>query len=250
MDLDLAALADLKQPATFDVQGKHALALPPGWTVKTPDGLERKRQTVPSMSFNTLTGLKDYLAHNVDELEVAKLMLHVTTESHVGLVSRLAAQYDAGIFSRDYFAAARVEPVLPKDMWGYYMPSELAIIRLQTLFEPTPDRERLLQLLAGVSDNMVRQANDDGLAQEVVVRRGVTSAKRELVPNPNRLKPYRTFLEVEQPESPFLIRLRPCDGEPPEVALFECDGGRWKIEAAARVQAWLRANIEGVAVLQ
>ena len=38
---------------------------------------------------------------------------------------------------------------------------------------------------------------------------------------------FRTFLEVEQPESEFLLRVDPDEG----IGFFEADGGIWKLEA-------------------
>lgn len=46
---------------------------------------------------------------------------------------------------------------------------------------------------------------------------------------------YRTFLEVEQPESQFLLRLN----EKGEVGLFEADGGMWKLAAKKNVSTYL-----------
>ena len=54
------------------------------------------------------------------------------------------------------------------------------------------------------------------------------------------LRPYRTFLEVEQPESEFLLRL----DEDGNVGLFEADGGMWELEAKRRVAAYFEAKLE------
>ena len=42
-----------------------------------------------------------------------------------------------------------------------------------------------------------------------------------------KLRPYRTFKEIDQPESQFLLRLN----ENGNIGLFEADGGMWKLEA-------------------
>lgn len=54
-----------------------------------------------------------------------------------------------------------------------------------------------------------------------------------------KLKPYRTFSEVEQPESEFLVRLS--DGG--RVALYEADGGAWKLQARRNVADYLKENL-------
>ena len=50
-----------------------------------------------------------------------------------------------------------------------------------------------------------------------------------------KLRPYRTFLEVEQPESDFLIRIR----EGGEIGFFEADGGAWKLFARSIIKSKL-----------
>jgi len=54
-----------------------------------------------------------------------------------------------------------------------------------------------------------------------------------------KLKPYRTFNEVEQPESEFLLRLS--DGA--QVALYEADGGAWKLTARRNIADYLRKQL-------
>lgn len=57
---------------------------------------------------------------------------------------------------------------------------------------------------------------DDGVSQVATARSGVASVGKVVVPNPISLRPYRTFLEVEQQESDFVFRMH----EGPKLALF------------------------------
>lgn len=68
-----------------------------------------------------------------------------------------------------------------------------------------------------------------------------------VVPNPVTLAPYRTFVEVKQPESKFVFRMRKSE-EGPQAALFEADGGAWKIEAMQRVKEFLEDKLVGTGV--
>ncbi|MEB9782308.1 hypothetical protein P4K16_30685, partial [Bacillus cereus] len=54
--------------------------------------------------------------------------------------------------------------------------------------------------------------------------------------NPVQLSPYRTFVEVEQPESKFVFRMR----EGARCGLFEADGGAWKLEAMNNIKEYLK----------
>ena len=53
------------------------------------------------------------------------------------------------------------------------------------------------------------------------------------------MQPFRTFLEVEQPESVFLLRL---DGNG-NVGLFEADGGVWKLEDTRNISAYFEQKL-------
>jgi hypothetical protein len=79
---------------------------------------------------------------------------------------------------------------------------------------------------------------DDGFAQRVVARQGVT-LKAETVLRPVvNLAPYRTFIEIDQVLSQFVFRAR-LQNDSVNLALFEGDGGRWKLGAVAAIKAWL-----------
>ena len=49
------------------------------------------------------------------------------------------------------------------------------------------------------------------------------------------LQPLRTFLEVEQPCSDFLLRV----GKNGEITLPDADGGAWKLDAKRKIASWL-----------
>ena len=86
---------------------------------------------------------------------------------------------------------------------------------------------------------------DNGVSQQTVTTAGgVVLVGTAPVPNPVTLAPYRTFREIEQPESLFVLRMRTGkDGEKPTAALFEADGGSWKLEAIKRIAAYLREQV-------
>lgn len=76
---------------------------------------------------------------------------------------------------------------------------------------------------------------NQSISQEVSVRTGAVLKEQQTVQPIVRLQPYRTFLEVEQPASDFLLRLDK-EGHP---ALYEADGGAWKLEAKRSIAAYL-----------
>lgn len=122
-----------------------------------------------------------------------------------------------------------------------YMSIENMIIGLKSRFAPTEDRDYLVQLLGNITDQQSVQTKDDGITQSATVKSGIQLIGEQRIKPIVTLKPYRTFLEVEQPESDFLIRLK--DGR---AALFEADGGAWEREAVKNVADKLRELLEDV----
>lgn len=62
-----------------------------------------------------------------------------------------------------------------------------------------------------------------------------------MVPNPVTLIPYRTFLEVQQPASDFIFRMKSSCGV--QCAIFEADGGTWKNEAMNNIKEYLKNEL-------
>ena len=122
-----------------------------------------------------------------------------------------------------------------------YISIENMIICLKSRLAPTEDRDYLVQLLGNITDQQSVQTKDDGITQSATVKSGIQLVGEQRIKPIVTLKPYRTFLEVEQPASDFLIRLK--DGR---AALFEADGGAWEREAVKNVADKLRELLEDV----
>lgn len=109
-----------------------------------------------------------------------------------------------------------------------------AIIEIRSRFIPTDDSEYLLSLISRINNDEGIKTEDNGVSQTVVVRKGVSLAATEAIKPRLSLQPFRTFREVAQPESEFILRLRD-DGY---VGLFEADGGIWKMEAKDNIKSY------------
>ena len=96
-----------------------------------------------------------------------------------------------------------------------------------------------MKLLSRITDESKVSSNDNGVSQTVEVRKGVSLVANEIVRPRVSLRPFRTFLEVEQPESEFLIRIR----EDGAVGLFEADGGMWKLKAKHTVRKYFESEL-------
>lgn len=62
------------------------------------------------------------------------------------------------------------------------------------------------------------------------------------MPNPVKLRPYRTFAEIEQPESSYIFRIKDNDGGP-AFKLVEADGGLWKNVVMKKIKDYLEYEL-------
>ncbi len=184
-----------------------------------------------ALVINTLTGLVNYIQSNVERHDIP-YFLHIVDHERVELTGVL--QSDG---KRETLVIARA--IVPDFNYDYFLDSEQLIISLQSKFTKTKDRDLLLKVIGNVKEENVRQTGDNGIAQAVTIKTGVASADDVLVPNPVTLAPYRTFLEVVQPESDFIFRMK--DG--PRGAIFEADGGAWRNEAIENIRAYLSEEL-------
>ena len=81
--------------------------------------------------------------------------------------------------------------------------------------------------------------NDNGIATTVTTQKGVALQTNAQIRPIITLKPYRTFQEVEQPESIFLIRVNDRG-----ISFTEADGGMWKLAARETIKAFLEKRLE------
>lgn len=139
-------------------------------------------------------------------------------------------------FKRHYFYQATCD--VP-DFYEGFRSHETAIIELQSRYADGEGRDYLLNLLSSISRESNVSTNDNGVSQTVQARSGVSLLQTVQVKPRVSLRPYRTFLEVEQPESQFLLRLN----DKGEVGLFEADGGIWKLSAKKNVSVYLESAL-------
>lgn len=106
---------------------------------------------------------------------------------------------------------------------------------------PSENLSLVLKLAGCVKKEQSMQTADDGVSQRVTVNAGVATAADVTVKNPVQLTPIRTFREIDQPDSPFVLRFN----ENAKAALFTGDGAAWHMEAVARIAEYLRSNLAG-----
>ena len=198
-----------------------------------------------AIEISTLTGFVDFIERNIDDLDFENYYTAVVDDpGKVMLCSALSGEKRA----REVLVNARLDNYMQTFPFGQFMPQEEFIIKLHSLFEKKEgdDFEYVAMIVSKVTQANTADTLDDGITQHVTVKKGISGALKEssMTKPIVRLSPYRTFREIEQPESQFLLRIRTDDRGNAEVALFEADGGVWRNEARLRIAAYLKEHIK------
>lgn len=194
--------------------------------------IQKPEQIPPeTLQFKNLLALVDYLDRinfNTEELFFA-----VMSPTEVSLMSSNDPKNENTQFR---FATATLAE--NNFRFGDYCDLEVFIIGLLSRFEPTKDRDDAIEMLAHLANEHVVQNTDDKFSQSLQVKTALTTKAQVDVKNPVTLQPFRIFREVDQPESEFILRYRSAN-KLVEAALFEGDGGRWKLDAIQNIKNWL-----------
>lgn len=209
-----------------------------GQTYTTREVYLPPKDPMPStLSLHTLAGIVDFVG-KFDKSKIA--YIHVKDAANVYIMGELEGTHRA----RPYYLQA--QPFNGgKFPFGQYQEQEDFIISTQACFVPSDQRASLLAFVGNLRDEAVDNRADDGVTQTVTVRRGISMVTPEKVPNPVTLAPYRTFPEIAQPSSPFILRVRKgC-----EVALYQTADFEWELKAIQAISDYLKAKIKDVAVI-
>ncbi len=177
-----------------------------------------------SLQTVTLAGLIDYAGKLAEGDRAAIKAAHVSDPYTVHLLGATRKTWeDRPVYARAVFPEAARR--LPLDRFVSH--SEL-MMALLVSFDESDDRSTLLGLLRAVVAKSEVESTDDGFSQLITVRKGVTLLDQRPVSNPVRLRPRRSFAEVDAPEELFVVRLQPNRDldYPPSVGLFQV-GEAW-----------------------
>ena len=216
-------IVSLKQTQTFEIGGQtytdgHLTRIPPH--VDRPECI-------------TVSGLDGICKLIRTEMEKVGVTILVQAKSYKTVEVMTTYLPD---FSRN--ALYRAEADVPGMRTGF-RDRETALIELRSLFIPNEGTAYLLDLLSRITDEKSVSSKGNGVTQVVEARQGVAlNAVVEVKPR-ILLRPFRTFLEVEQPESEFLLRVNADKG----IGFFEADGGVWRLEAKRNIADYFARNL-------
>lgn len=185
-----------------------------------------------SIQTATLDSLVAYIRAGADG-RTTRLFIHIENPRSVKLLGELNEYGERE-------ELMHVQPTNDLFAFGDWYDQESLIIGIQSGFVKSEAKDELLKFVGNLKEDAVRTSADDGVTQTTAVRQGVVSVAEEAVPNPINLKPYRTFPEVDQPESEFVFRLH----SGMRAALFEADNNAWKITAIKNIGEYLNEKLQ------
>jgi len=188
----------------------------------------------------TLTGLIDYILLDPDEQYYPAFVL---IESYKR-VSYVTTPYGD---TKSRYVLARAEHSSwynfdGSERGGINAPVETAIVTLLTCFEPSEDREHLLDLISNIRVDDETRIEDDGLTQRVAVKTGVTTVESVTLSRLVTLRPRVTFPEIDQPNIVYAVRLKQEGERSVRVRLQPQEDFGWHGDVVDAILKYLNVN--------
>ena len=218
-------LLEISKPRTFEVEGETFIADNNGGCKQVRTEMDR----ITPIDLNSLDALVAFVKTEACERYDK---VYITIPNHK-TVNCFTHPFECLRNERTYLYTADATDV---PGWGdkVTLPFEEAMIALRTRFQATADTEYALKLLSDITTGSKVTYNDNGVATSVVTKRGIDLQSNAAIRPIISLRPYRTFQEVEQPASQFLIRINERG-----ISFVEADGGMWKLDARKTIKAYL-----------
>ena len=187
-----------------------------------------------------LRGLVDFIENDdiIPTPDVSRL--HVVSPTHVDLITSI----DPGNFN-ERFRYAEAQALVERYEFEKWQEQDDFILSLLSQFVQNDQSDHLRKMISKLSVESEFKFEDNGSSQQVSYRAGITVMDTFKVENPFALRPYSTFLEVDQPEIACVCRVgKTSDGGIPHIKLTVADGGMWKLKAVENIKGWLKTHCE------
>lgn len=189
-----------------------------------------------ALKITSLEGIMDYVTSGIDfKSHQGKLTLHVEDPTSITLYQDIDNEMER-------IKLLTCEAFTSKFKPNEWYQHEQFIISLLSNFTDTDDKTKLVEMISKISIEDGVESADDGVTQKITARKGVSLKYGATLPGKVVLSPIRTFVEVNQPLSEFVFRVKEQNGQI-LCALFDADGGFWKIEAMRSIKAYLLSSI-------
>lgn len=195
----------------------------------------------------TLCGMIRYISEFRRDLPgVGDDMVRVLSPFEVEYIGPVEGFYK----KRTVYYRSELDQHLPCFPFGEFLDVESFIIKSRALFVPSGSLDEVVSLVSKVVASESIEMKDDGVSQAVQVKKGVSGSTtlsattRGIYP----LCPWRTFREIEQPESAFILRLKGSSDSPVRAALFDAGGESWRLSVMEKIAIYLDDGIKAAGI--
>lgn len=230
-------ILELGPAKTLDVHGFTYIDKDKTATLFTPPA--------PSwLRVSTLTGFIDLLEAGIEKFDAQQVLVQIDSEALVTLFDRTSDTYGR----RQVYAKAALLKPEREFKFNEYHTQENFVIALRSLFIQDTNLDNLVSIAGNLAHQLELKQTDDGFTQQVNVKQGVVFVEQRVVLPRVELRPFRTFREAIQPSSEYVFRVKHDERLGNTCALFEADGGAWRLEAIQNVKEWVSNQLKGCAV--
>lgn len=195
----------------------------------------------------TLTGVTDWLLSEDGKEAREKCIVHVHDHKKVTVYSSPDSYY------RERHQFIEATSLNDEFDFGRFMSVEDFVINASCKFVMDDALKNVIKVVSSLRATDVIQVEDDGISQKLTATRELNRIGEVKLEPFQILRPFRTFREIEQPESRFLLRIKRNGDELPRVALFNADNAEWKLVAMRSAADFIAANLtdkkEGINII-
>ena len=191
----------------------------------------------------TVSGLIAAYKSGVDDLPTADVAFRIDGPTIVAIQSLRSDDFGR----RHIFATAQHKEESGFLFGKYYTPEDF-LIAFRAGFLFNENAVKIQTLCSSLSAESGVSVSDDGMSQTITVRQGAVTRTAVELPPEIPLIPWRTFREVNQVESKFLIRMKAVKDSLPLIAIFEIDG-KWKLDVVESISAYILKNLPDAIVI-
>ena len=196
------------------------------------------------LSVNNLSGIRDFVKKIASVEGWDKFFIHVKDYNQVVLY-----RGKDGTDSRR-IVLAQASCRESEFQFGSMIDREAFVISMFSMFLENNDRKDILSMVSGVKLDENTVITDDGNGQTMMAKSGVSSKMEEIRQRPvYKLKPFRTFDQIDQPESLFNFRWKKSGEKSLACALYGADGQRWKQDAINSIAEYFATECPKIPVI-
>lgn len=203
--------------------------------IKTAKGYEQlKKPRMDIINVNSLNGLVEMVKVVIknEVLGIPALVVNVDVNDIIVSTSHnIAGEMDQII---------KAYPLIPDLGLDRRQSVEELIIKLSTAFIETENTTKFINSISSLRIVEDVEFNDDGIGQTITAKKGAQLNQKYTIQPIVKLKPIRSYSEIEQVESKFLFRV----DQRGEVILYEADGGQWRYDVQKRIVKYLNGSLK------